>query len=385
MNARNGQLSPSLVNSDQFVRILKNIRNSLASETYLPFKIRDIGKFYDLPVILTRNKGSTLTIVMDIPLKSTSNQYDVFRSYQVPATSDDVKYTFDLDSDSLIAISTDQNSYIPITKQEFVLCQTSICKLNRVKYARPFGKHCVFLLFSKHYDEILNYCTLKSSHITTNLKATWLKSNSWIIESGKDLTIDIVCKRDKQLSRMQHTISKSIELIDLESGCYIESHKFNTPRFINNYLGTNVINRINFDENFTDLFFKEIVNKKHQLLVPVPNIEITTLPPVSHIAQGDIPYMHDDYISLGEHKSWVPSAITGIVCVILVCTTTLICACYLRRQYHGMLNKRHSPAITMKCEPNNEFHYVTNNDLPINDTRGDLDEPITVHFVENQK
>ena len=296
MMARYGQLSPTLISSKQILKILRKVRNSLPVDVSLPFKLRDVGLYYDLPIILTRDKGTTLCILIDIPLKSIVNEYKIYEALQVPALNQGLKTYFRLE-DNFLAISEDGKFYFTLSRQELALCQISICKLNRAKYSVLFGSHCLYALYSEDPQHIFDSCTFSTKEAQTDVRVSWLKSNSWLVEGGKGLKLELVCGTENP-TRNKILIKSELEELILDSGCYVESHLFKTPRYIVNSLNITVhkeISLANFSGfNFSGFYLdKSLATENPPDIIPHetldPSFRHETLPPVSMFNLPDLP------------------------------------------------------------------------------------------------
>ena len=354
MMARYGQLSPTLIGSNQFLAILKNIRERLSRDVSLPFKLRDVGLFYDLPVILTRDKGHTLSIIMDIPLKSADNQYSVYEPIQTPVVIDGIKHIFNLDKTDFLAISENQKYYMKLNNQELALCQTAICKLNHVKYSSLYGRDCIYVLYARKFDEVSRVCNLNSSPLSDRMEINWVHSNLWEIVGAVGVTIDIACAPNSGLApRRQYTISRPVEMMEIPSECYLESNAFQTPKYINNYLNVTLHKKVFFDSNFSSDFFKD-KSQARQL----PTLETFTLPIAPDVPEIiDVNILPDaDHIIPMSHKSiWLPSIVmfAALILGVIACVVMW----NFRRGIVKRFRKRHSQN---NCDQSNKIGVTEN-------------------------
>ena len=373
MMARYGQLSPTLIGSNQFLGILKNIRERLSRDVSLPFKLREIGLFYDLPVILTRDRGHTLSILIDIPLKSAINQYNVYEPIQTPVVLDRVKHTFDLKDTKFLAISADQKYYMKLTNQELALCQTAICKLNRVKYSSLYGRDCIYALYAKNLNEIPRVCTLISGPLSDRIEINWIHSNVWEIVNAVGTTIDIACTSKTGFEpRHQFTISRPIEIMSVDSGCYLESNLFQTPKYVNNYLNITLHKKVSFDSNFSNDFFKD---KTQVRLLSTPETHTVFTASDIQIIDYDIPHNPHPFIPLSHKSVWLPS--------IILCTVVImaVVAGYVmwnnRCMYCRTCFKKRRPRNKYDHDPSIENRV--SQDVKISSIDTSLEETVTVN------
>ena len=232
-HARIGALSPSLVSSKQLVGILKKIRQKLPKDTNLPFKIKEISHYFDLPCILTRNSGSILSVLLDIPLKNTINSFSVYKIIQIPAMVDHRQTTWSIESPNL-AISEDRENYMLLSDAEFNICKTTICKLHKATFSADYGSHCEIALYNKDPQAIRENCVMIRQEMSAKISLKWLFENVWLISGARGQVIDIVCgsKLAPSVPVESTTIQSNVQVLSLRSECFIDNPKFQTPPMI---------------------------------------------------------------------------------------------------------------------------------------------------------
>ena len=148
-----------------------------------------------------------------------------FYSSLCPGKREKVKWDIE---GAFLAISEDRDKYLILSQAEASLCKSTICKLHKAKFSREFSTHCEMALYLKETKSIMKNCMLKKEVLSTKPVITWLSGNAWLLESARGQKVNIICgsKIAPIHSPRVITIQSNLEVLNLESACWIENAMF---------------------------------------------------------------------------------------------------------------------------------------------------------------
>jgi hypothetical protein len=349
-NARMGIISPNLVPEGQLFKILRKIRASLPQDTELPAPLRHLSWYYSrLHCSMIPIDHGKIMFVLDVPLKSISDQYEAYRLTQSPGMMDGQRQNFDLES-NIIAVSVDKQNYILLNQAELTMCTSGICQYRKPRYSYPDGNHCVLALFKESKEDIAKYCTLIRTSPTSGPSVKWLYDNSWVFEGLKGEKGTLFCGSYLSQKAKPQTVSfhDDIVKISIPSDCWIETKTIKTPKVlvtreteakINLVLGDSMAN---ISDNFkikTDFPWNDtILETQAQLPAVLEDVDITK----ERIAE-----LHDKLKAIKTSKkettyrTWLYVIVAG-VCVVVSLLVTLVTVLYARYRYAALGHLRSS-------------------------------------------
>ena len=88
--------------------------------------------------------------------------------------------------------------------------------------------------YIKETKGIMKNCMLKKEVLSAKPVITWLSGNAWLLESARGQKVNIICgsKIAPIHSPRVITIQSNLEVLNLESECWIENAMFETLRMI---------------------------------------------------------------------------------------------------------------------------------------------------------
>ena len=236
-----GRLSPSLVNSRQFKKLLNNVRKNIDKSYRLPFTTRRLSEYYkSLPVVMAYN-DNTIHLAMIIPLVKTGDRFDLFKAFAIPESSTDGLHYWKIES-NYIAMSEDRKNYLYLSPDEFETCKLGFCSLHTPIYNVQDTSSCVIAAFTKNEDAIDKNCNYVLEPFPTSVIVEHISGPVWLVLSRKNWSLTVICHDPRSSSIVD--VTDKVFVLRVNDTCEATGRYFNIPRRVN-YQSQNNIDRVN--------------------------------------------------------------------------------------------------------------------------------------------
>ncbi|KAG8284479.1 hypothetical protein J6590_102142 [Homalodisca vitripennis] len=200
---RNNQLSSLLVAPDELIKYLKDINSQLKTGSTLPLVVTEhtIHEYYSLiRVSAWLVDNHVLRFFLNIPLKNNDRLYNLYKVLPVPTGTPGAEknhlYTYVQPHTDYIAVSTDEQRYIPMTR-----CQVNDCKGKTVKMC--VGPNVVNNLASgqdtcesAYFRQITppkELCDTRLSYVATSIWTEIPGTDRWIFVLPREEVMTFTC------------------------------------------------------------------------------------------------------------------------------------------------------------------------------------------------
>ena len=225
-----GNLSPSLITSQELEHVLLSIQKQLPNDIMLPYSTNRDGllKYYQYlqPTLVTTRSG--FHVLMAIPLMHQSTEYEIYRAVQVPVPNPDVRLgaQYSIESE-YFAISRDKTFYIPLALNEILHCLDGpICQFNSPPYSVINYPQCITSLFLHDSQGVSVNCKKNIIEMGKPVLKQLFPQN-YVISTVNPFNITILCPNKQK--RIPVT---SIYMFELNEGCSLDSKYFQLPKQI---------------------------------------------------------------------------------------------------------------------------------------------------------
>ena len=236
--AENGILPRSLLPPSRFAEILYGIQKVLPRELALPFDPSDTDQYYSATHTETMRLEGVISVIVNIPLLSVSDQYSVFQIFNIPVPKTFDKQNFvanyEIENAKFVALSEDSLKFMFINDNDFHLYlrrRLPFCPLRRPIMNVLTSTMCIPALLTNRTDNIDLYCEkVIRVNQTTDPTADYLGNGHWIVISTDPVQLEFRCKNDAVVNttRVVKTVLP-LSLVKLDLGCTAYSTHFQLP------------------------------------------------------------------------------------------------------------------------------------------------------------
>ncbi|KAG8296685.1 hypothetical protein J6590_051666 [Homalodisca vitripennis] len=215
---RNNQLSSLLVAPHELIKYLKDINSQLKTGSTLPLVVTEhtIHDYYSLiRVSAWLVDNHVIRFFLNIPLKNNDRLYNLYKVLPVPTGTPGAEknhlYTYVQPHTDYIAVSTDEQRYIPMTR-----CQVNDCKGKTVKMC--VGPNVVNNLASgqdtcesAYFRQITppkELCDTRLSYVATSIWTEIPGTDRWIFVLPREEVMTFTCPGTDGLPEHEGTVDE---------------------------------------------------------------------------------------------------------------------------------------------------------------------------------
>ncbi|KAG8287426.1 hypothetical protein J6590_037685 [Homalodisca vitripennis] len=200
---RNNQLSSLLVAPDELIKYLKDINSQLKTGSTLPLVVTEhtIHEYYSLNrVSAWLVDNHVLRFFLNIPLKNNDRLYNLYKVLPVPTGTPGAEknhlYTYVQPHTDYIAVSTDEQRYIPMTR-----CQVNDCKGKTVKMCvgpnvvnnLASGQDTCESVYFRQITPPKELCDTRLSYVATSIWTEIPGTDRWIFVLPREEVMTFTC------------------------------------------------------------------------------------------------------------------------------------------------------------------------------------------------
>ena len=299
--AKQGNFAPTLIPASQLRSILRQIKNELPRDTYLPRLLKKMHWYYNLPIHLLSD-GGYVYLILDLPLINLKNRFNLYQVVQLSGLEGKNKLVWDINA-PYIAVSLDKERYVILTHVDAQLCKHNLCKPNVAAFSYTDPRECVLALFKNDTQKVWTNCNMLSEPLSLSPKLTYPYGNVWLAENCKNEVYNVICDSivrptQEVVSRM---VTKQLEKISLPSECWIKGRLFTTPKMLTPAETFQITPNVTFPiGHLSDLQVDIEGRRPYQLLTP----DVVTVPDINDMAikiaseQDRVDEMKDTFVQM---------------------------------------------------------------------------------------
>ena len=248
-----GRLTPSVVGPLHLREILREVAKKLPSNLFMPINPKNhIWEFYKRISCTSVFDTKHVLIVLDIPLGSYQDKYDLIRVFNMPlpnvemygSVTNSKVYNprqmiaqYDLEVDTF-AMERARGKYVLLTPDEASKClenESGFCQFNSPVYSvGPDPRACVIALFLNNEAKARKVCRVmvKPNHILP--QARNIAEGSWIVSTLHPFTFTITCRPRSALKRGKSypmKIRPPLQSLTLPPNCAANSEFITLPPY----------------------------------------------------------------------------------------------------------------------------------------------------------
>ena len=201
-----GKLTPSVIGPLHLREVLREIQKKLPNNLFLPVNLKKhIWEFYQQISCSAAFDKQHVLIVLDIPLASYTNNYDLIKVYNMPLPNTNMykaleatgpydprqmvaKYELEADT---FAIEQSRSRYVLLTKTEADRClrsKTSFCSFSSPVYSvGSTARSCVISLFLNRDRRAMSVCRVK----VLPKQVLPVAAGSWLVATVNQITFTV--------------------------------------------------------------------------------------------------------------------------------------------------------------------------------------------------
>ena len=236
--AENGILPRSLLPPRRFAEILAEIQKDLPPHVGLPFPPQSTDKYYATVHVQTVRTSNGVSVLVNIPLISVRDQFNVFQIFNVPVPKIGKDHTFvasyRVGKTRFVALSEDSLKFVFLDDDDinvYLRRQLPFCPLRRPIMTVSASTECIPALLTNQTDKISRYCDKEIRvHHSVDPTAEYLGNGHWLVTSVKPLNMRVRCKNQTytNLTKSVQTVT-TLSLIKLDFGCSVSNRYFRLP------------------------------------------------------------------------------------------------------------------------------------------------------------
>lgn len=223
VDARQGEVHPSVINLKTLKSELESIRGKLPAGLSFPLTINDdsIHSFFDIFSVCVYIKDNKLVYVFVIPLVN-DLLFELYKVSPLPKFLQNNKYVFIQPKTEYFGIDDVKQYYVYLKKNELDDCKcirsnNFICQQTNPVYQAHLHESCEIKLFKKDSD--IKNCDQRIAKIIQPLWKKMVNSNSWLYVLPEDETLTISCKIAGVPSTIQSIQLHNIGIFNLAPSC----------------------------------------------------------------------------------------------------------------------------------------------------------------------
>ena len=250
-----GRLTPSVVGPLHLREILREINKKLPNDLFIPIQPKNqLWEFYNRITCSSAFDRNHVLIVLDIPLGSYRDSYDLIQVYNMPlpnvdmyksAKTDNAVYKprqmvaqYELEVDTFV-IERAKSRYVLLTTDEAQRCMRSesgaFCDLSSpVYHVGPEPRACVVALYLNNKAKARQICQVKirPNHILP--QARNVSPGKWLISSAHAIAFTVTCRPKNNLKRGRTYTLKArppLQSLTLPPNCDANSEFITLPSY----------------------------------------------------------------------------------------------------------------------------------------------------------
>lgn len=286
---RHGKLSTMLISPEKLSKYLNEINIQLRTGSTLPLVVttQTIHFYYELiETVAMLVQGHVIRVFLKIPLKYVDRTYTLYEVLPVPTPTLKVKenslYTFINPGMEFVAISVNEQHFIPMTQRQVDECRGSsikICNGPNVVNHLSSGLETCEIAFYKGVTPPMNRCDTRVTYIGTSMWIEIPKTTTWLFVIPKEESLTITCIGPD--GHPEHDGTEWIQgtgLLTLPTKCQMTGSSFTIYSRVaykslehENVSSVIRIPSVNFSSNFNvssqmyDAIYKKLTNGTNQL------------------------------------------------------------------------------------------------------------------------
>ena len=247
-----GKLTPSVIGPIHLRQVLREISRKLPNDLLIPINTRrHLWEFYTQIGCTAAFERNRVLIVLDIPLTSVQNKYDVVKSYNMPLPNTAM---FKINTESIFrpkqmvaqyeieneifVIDKTRTKYILLTEEEARDClgkRGGFCEIRSAIYTvGPNPRTCVIALYLGDDKKIPRACKTKIKPNCILPQAKNIDAGHWLVSTLHPITFTINCNPQSNRKRGQTstmTVQPPIFSVTLPPNCAATSQHITLPPF----------------------------------------------------------------------------------------------------------------------------------------------------------
>lgn len=234
----NGILPRSFLPPSRFSKVLDDIQKTLPRDMALPFDPVDTDKYYSTVRTQTFRTNAKISVILNIPLLSVSDHFNVFQIFNVPVPKSFNEQNFvanyEIEKAKFVALSEDSLKFMFIDDDDvhvYLRKQLPFCPIRRPVTSVLTSTLCIPALLTNDTDKVTRSCeNIIHMNRSVDPTAEYLGNGNWLIISAKPLNVEIRCKVGQNVNstRMMRTVLP-LSLVKLDFGCAAFTSYFQLP------------------------------------------------------------------------------------------------------------------------------------------------------------